>query len=299
MKRTADVVGLGYCTLDYLTLVNKYPEIDTKEEVIDFLEDGGGPTATALVTLARFGISTSLIGKVGSDARGELICQQLRQEGVDLGNFILEKNKVSPLSLIVIDKSSGKRTIIYTKGNVSKIQPLEVTGAMLTGAKILHIDGHQIEASIPVSKWAKERNIKVVLDAGSVRPGMEELLMLSDYVVASRTFALAFTSAKTIEEAAEKLFSATANTVVVTDGEKGGCCISNESRFHYSSYKVETVDTTGAGDVFHGAFDYGLLQEWSLEKAIRFASIVAGLKCRKMGGRKGIPELEEVIALLR
>src|SRR5512146_3206037 len=112
MKRIADVIGLGYCTLDYLTLVNQYPEIDTKEEVIDFLEDGGGPTATALVTLARFGISTSLIGKVGSDARGELICQQLRQEGFDLGNFILEKNKVSPLSLIVIDKSSGKRTII-------------------------------------------------------------------------------------------------------------------------------------------------------------------------------------------
>ncbi len=298
MKKIADVVGLGYCTLDYLTLVNKYPEIDTKEEVIDFLEDGGGPTATALVTLARFGVSTSLIGKVGGDARGELIVQQLRREGVDLTNFILEKNKVSPLSHIVIDKSSGKRTIIYTKGNVGKIQPAEVTCDMLTGARILHIDGHQIEASIPACTWAKERNIKVVFDAGSVRPGMEELLRLSDYVVASRTFALAFTSAKTIEDAAEKLFSVTANTVVVTNGEQGGFCISNESRFHYSAYKVETVDTTGAGDVFHGAFDYGLLQEWSLEKTVRFASIVAGLKCRKMGGRNGIPELKEAIALL-
>ncbi len=299
MKRIADVVGLGYCTLDYLTLVNKYPEIDTKEEVIDFLEDGGGPTATALVTLARFGVSTSLIGKVGDDPRGELIVQQLCREGVDLSNFILEKNKVSPLSFIVIDKSSGKRTIIYTKGNVSKIQSAEVTRDMLTGARILHVDGHQIEASIPACTWAKERNIKVVFDAGSVRPGMEELLRLSDYVVASRTFALAFTSAKTIEDAAEKLFLATANTVVVTNGEQGGFCISNQSRFHYPAYKVETVDTTGAGDVFHGAFDYGLLQGWSLEKTVRFASIAAGLKCRRMGGRNEIPELKEILALMR
>ncbi len=299
MKKIADVVGLGYCTLDYLTLVNQYPEIDAKEEVIDFLEDGGGPTATALATLARFGIPTSFIGKVGSDARGELIVQQLRQEGVDLSNFLVEENKVSPLSLIVIDKRSGKRTIIYTKGNVNKIQPGEVTCDMLRDAKILHIDGHQTEASIPACQWAKERNIKVVFDAGSVRPGMEELLRLSDYVVASRTFALDFTSAKTIEEAAERLFAAAGNTVVVTNGEKGGSCISKGSSFHYSAYQVETVDTTGAGDVFHGAFDYGLLQDWSLEKTVRFASIVAGLKCRKMGGRTGIPELEEVIDLLR
>ncbi len=299
MKRIADVVGLGYCTLDYLTLVADYPEIDTKEEVLDFLEDGGGPAATALVTLARFGVSTSFIGKVGSDARGELIYRQLQQEGVDLSNFIIEENKMSPLSLIVIDKTSGKRTIIYTKGNVSKIQPTEVKRDMLEGARILHIDGHQIEASIPACKWARELNIKVVFDAGSVRPGMEELLMLSDYVVASRTFALAFTSAATIEDAAEKLFLAAANPVVVTDGEQGGFCISNGSRFHYAACKVETVDTTGAGDVFHGAFDYGLLQAWPLEKTVRFSSIVAGLKCRKLGGRNGIPDLKDAIAMLR
>lgn len=299
MTKRIDVVGLGYCTLDYLTLVNQYPEIDTKEEVIDFLEDGGGPTATALVTLARFGIPTSFIGKAGDDARGKLIVRQLRQEGVDLSNFIVEKNKVSPLSLIVIDKNSGKRTIIYTKGNVSKIQPAEVARDVLRRARILHIDGHQIEASVAACKRARELNVKVVFDAGSIRPGMEELLMLSDYVLASRTFALAFTRAKTIEDAAEKLFSTTANTVVVTNGEQGGFCISNRSRFHYPAYQVETVDTTGAGDVFHGAFDYGLLQEWPLEKTIRFASIVAGLKCRKMGGRNGIPDLQDVMALLR
>lgn len=299
MKKIADVIGLGYCTLDYLTLVNQYPEIDTKEEAIDFLEEGGGPTATALVTLARFGVSTSLLGKVGSDARGELIARQLRREGVDLSHFILEKDKVSPLSLIMIDKASGKRTIIYTKGNVGKLQPAEVSCEMLRGARLLHIDGHQIEASLLACQWAKELQVKVVFDAGSVRPGMEELLRLADYVVASRPFALAFTSARTIEEAAEKIFSIAAGTVVVTNGEQGGFCISNESRFHYLAYKVATVDTTGAGDVFHGAFDYGLLQDWSLEKTVRFAGIVAGLKCRKMGGRNGIPGLKEAMDLMR
>lgn len=297
--KNADVVGVGYCTLDYLTLVNKYPEIDTKVEVVDFVEDGGGPTATALVTLARFGICTGFIGKVGNDQRGNLIRQQLNWEGIDLSNFLLEENKISPLSLIVVDQSSGKRTIIYTKGDAAKIRPDEIKREYLQGAKILHIDGHQVEASLLACKWARELGIKVVLDAGSVRPGMSDLLAVSDYVVSSRPFALDFTSAGNIEDAARNIFSTGHHAaVVVTNGEKGGFCISNTSRFHYTAQDIEVTDTTGAGDVFHGAFDYGLLQGWPLEKIVNFSSIVAGLKCKKLGGRIGIPNLEQALAIL-
>jgi sulfofructose kinase len=297
--KSVDVVGVGYCTLDYVTLVNKYPEIDTKIEVIDFVEDGGGPTATALVTLSRFGIHTRFIGKVGNDQRGNLIHQQLHREGVDLSGFLREVNKISPLSLIVVDKFSGKRTIIYTKGDAVKIRPDEIKREHLLGAKILHIDGHQVEASLLACRWAKELGIMVVLDAGSVRPGMSDLLAASDYVISSRSFALDFTSAGNIEDAAESIFSKGNHAAVaVTNGEKGGFCISNTSKFHYTAQDIEVTDTTGAGDVFHGAFDYGLLQGWPLEKIVNFSSIVAGLKCRRLGGRIGIPNLEQALAIL-
>ncbi len=292
----ADVVGIGYCTLDYVTLVDAYPEMDSKVEVRDFVEDGGGPTATALVTLARLGVHTRMFGKVGNDLRGNLIRQGLEREDVDLSHFVLEENATSPLSLIVVDKSSGKRTIIYTKGNASKIRPEEINRDMLQGAKILHIDGHQMDASRLACQWAREMGIQVVLDAGSIRPGMSDLVAASDYVVSSRSFALDFTSAETIEDAAETIFAQGSHAaVVVTNGEKGGFCISKTVKFHYVAASVEVVDTTGAGDVFHGAFDYGLLQNWSLENIVHFASVVAGLKCRKLGGRSGIPTLEQAV----
>jgi len=128
---------------------------------------------------------------------------------------------------------------------------------------------------------------------------MSELLTVSDYIVSSRSFALDFTSAGNIEDAAEDLFSAGGHAaVVVTDGERGGFCISTTSKFQYPAYNVYVTDTTGAGDVFHGAFDYGLLQGWKLEKIVNFASIVAGLKCRLPGGRAGIPNFEQARDIL-
>lgn len=295
----ADVVGIGYGTLDYVTLVESYPEMDSKVEVRQFVEDGGGPTATALVTLGRLGVRTRFVGKVGGDARGRQIHQGLEREGVDVHPLVLEENQVSPLSLIVVDRSSGKRTIIYTKGSASKVGAEEIKREMLRGAKLLHIDGHQLDASLLACRWAKEMGIQTVLDAGSVRPGMRALLALSDYVVSSRTFALNFTSAATIEQAAEAIFASGKHAaVIVTNGEHGGFCISRTAQFHYAAHPVHVTDTTGAGDVFHGAFDYGLLQGWPLVRTVNFASIVAGLKCRSLGGRAGIPTLEEATAIL-
>jgi sulfofructose kinase len=289
-----DVVGLGYCSLDYLSIVDTYPPVDSKTEILRFAEEGGGPTATALVTLARLGAKTLFVGKVGNDARGKLIIEQLRREGVDISNVIFEENKTSQLSFVIVERQTGKRTIIYTRGSVSQLKPEELNRKMITSGRILHIDGHQMGASIAAAQWAREAGVKVILDAGSNRPGTGILVELADCVVASKSFAIAFTSEVDIEKAARKLLRSEVEIAVITAGDKGGFCASDESAFAYPAFQVEVVDTTGAGDVFHGAFDYGILRGWNLGNVVRFASAVAALKCRELGGRSGIPSLEEV-----
>jgi len=289
-----DVVGLGCCAWDYLAAVETYPLIDTKTDTLNFSEQGGGPTATALVTLARLGARTLFVGKVGDDARGRLIIEQLEAEGVDVSQVRVEKDKSSRLSFSIVEKKTGKRTIVSVVGSVSPLRPGDLERKVVTSGRILHVDGHQMEAAIHATRWARAVDVKVILDAGSFRPGMEALVKLADYVVASKTFALNFTSEGSVQEAARKMFHQDLAAVVVTTGDKGGFCVSDEGEFAYPAFAVAVVDTTGAGDVFHGAFDYGILQGWDLKEVVRFSSAVAALKCRELGGRAGIPSLEEV-----
>jgi len=274
--------------------VETYPPIDTKTDTLNFSEQGGGPTATALVTLARLGALTLFVGKVGDDTRGLLIVEQLEAEGVDVSQVRVEKDKSSRLSFSIVERKTGKRTIVSAVGSASPLAPEDLDRKTITSGRILHVDGHQMEAATHAAKWAREAGAKVILDAGSVRPGMEVLVKLADYVVASETFALDFTSECCVREAARKLYRPGLAAVVVTMGGKGGFCVSDGGEFTYPAFTVEVVDTTGAGDVFHGAFDYGILRGWDLEEVVRFSSAVAALKCRELGGRAGIPSLMQV-----
>ena len=288
-----DVVGLGCCAWDYLALVETFPASDTKTDALGFSEQGGGPTATALVTLARLGATTLFVGKVGDDTRGRLIIEQLEREGVDVSRVIVEESKSSRLSFSIVERQTGRRTIVSARGSVSALAPGDLDRKTITSGRLLHIDGHQMEAAICAARWAREAGMKVVLDAGSVRPGMEILTELADYVVASKAFALDFTAEDCIERAARRLFRPGLGAAVVTGGDRGGFCVNSEGEFSYAAFAVEVVDTTGAGDVFHGAFDYGILRGWDLGEVVRFSSAVAALKCRELGGRAGIPSLEE------
>ena len=255
---------------------------------------GGSAGLTITAGAAQLGVKTLFVGNVGDDARGRLIVEQLEAEGVDVSQVRVEKDKSSRLSFSIVEKQTGKRTIVSAVGSVSPLRPEDLDREVITSGRLLHVDGHQVEAAIHAAKWARAAGIKIILDAGSVRPGMEILVGLADYVVASKTFALNFTSESCIREAARKLFHESLAAVVVTAGDKGGFCVSDEGEFAYPAFTVEVVDTTGAGDVFHGAFDYGILRRWNLEEVVRFSSAVAALKCRELGGRAGIPSLDQV-----
>jgi len=262
--------------------------------MLNFTRQGGGPVATALVTLSRLGSSTSYIGKVGDDEAGKFILKEFEKEGVDTSGVVIEKGASSLFAFCVAEKNTGKRTIFWRRGTCSELDPKELNKQLILSAEFLHLDGHEIKAAIQAAKWAKREKIKIVLDPDVNPPEMEELIRLTDVLIVPSNFARDFTKEENYSKAAEKFFAFGPEVVVITLGEKGCLCKSNKGVFTRPAFKVKVVDTTGAGDVFHGAFIYGLLRGWDLEKTAEFSNAVSALKCMELGGRAGIPTLKQV-----
>jgi len=294
-----DVVGLGQCCVDYLGIVEEYPEINKKREVSDLVIQGGGPVATALVTLSRLGIPTSFIGKISDDYFGNLIQDSLLKEGVNIDHIVVEKGRRSQFAFIPIEKETGERTIFWSKATVSPLRSEQVNDSLIRQARVLHLDALMIESSLDAAKCARDAGVLVVVDAGSLREGSLELARLTDYYIASEDFVSQYYHRDAPVEAARELLKLGPKVVVVTLGEKGSVMVTEKECFHQPAYKVKVVDTTGCGDVFHGAFIYGILQDWALNKSVIFASATAALKCRSIGGRTAIPTLQEVEKFLR
>lgn len=293
------VAGIGQCSLDYLAVVNSYPQVDTKNEVLEWLEQGGGPVATALSALSRLGISCKFYGITGDDYAGEKIRHSLVKEGIDVRGLIKRQNTISQLAFILIEKGTARRTIFWKRPSGKPLRKKELGTDFLEGIDFLLLDGLMKDVSLYAAKKARALKIPVMLDAGKVRPGMLEIARLSDYVVASEEFAKDLgwhIDATVLHKEKEKL---RVKVLTFTLGERGSITISDDQVFQIPAFKVKAVDTTGAGDVFHGGYIYGLLQGWNLQETVIFASALAAMKCIKMGGRSGIPKSSEVIKFLK
>ncbi len=289
-----DVVGLGQCCIDYLGVVEQYPDINEKEEVSNLTVQGGGPVATAMVTLSRLGAPTAFIGKISDDYFGSLIKNSLTSEFVNIDHIIVEKGKRSQFAFIVIEKETGKRTVLWSRSTVTPLRADEINRDVINTAKVLLLDGLMKDGSVVAAEYAREVGATIVVDAGSMREGTMALVNLSDYFIASNDFARQFSRADDPKAAAMELLDLGAKTVIVTLGEKGSICVTPERYFYQPAFKIKAVDTTGCGDVFHGAFIFGLLQKLDLNETMRFASATAALKCREIGGRAAIPDIREV-----
>jgi sulfofructose kinase len=291
------VTGIGQCSLDYLAVVDSYPRANTKKEVLEWSEQGGGPVATALVTLARFGISTRFYGVIGDDGAGEKIRLSLEKEGVD-ARLVKRKGKGSQIAFISIEKGTGRRTIFWRRPSGRELRKGELDAGFLRESDFLLLDGLMVEASLHAAARARERGIPVMLDAGRLRKGMLDITAFCDYLVASEEFARDIGWKLTASELAKRREELGCKVLTVTRGERGSITVSDQVFLRVPAFDVETADTTGAGDVFHGGFIYGLLRGWELKEIIVFASAVAAMKCTKIGGRTGIPSLSEVRAFL-
>jgi sulfofructose kinase len=295
-----DVIGIGYSSVDYLGIVDEYPPpADIKMPMSQFTKQGGGPVATALVALSRLGAKTAFIGKMGDDEFGSFMKSQLEKEKVDISHVVTEPGVPSQFAFIIVDQATGRRTILWSQSDVSPLHTSELDREFVTSARMLHLDGLQMEAGLTAARWAKEAGMTVVLDGDTIRPGIDGLIGLTDVLITSRNFAIQFTGESDMERAIHKMRPLGPGIIGITLGADG-CILSWESTIiRKSAFHMDVVDTTGAGDVFHGAFIYGLLRNWPLEKTTEFANAVAAMKCQKLGGRAGIPTLDKAMAFLK
>lgn len=291
------ILGVGHCTLDYIGIVDRFAEPDFKKELMQFSTQGGGSAATALVALSRWGIETTFIGKTGDDSRGSEIVRTLAEEGVDTRFMIQQPGAVSQLSFIVAETASGKKQTYVTEGNVTELEPGDFdVDAVLEGIDVLLADGTHVPAELSLMRAARERGITVVLDAAAVREGIADAVACCDYLVASERFASQFAGVGQLESLCHALLKRGPSTVCVTLGNEGAVAMSRGSEMlRRDAFDVEVIDPTGAGDIFHGAFIYGVANEWDLAKNLDFATVAAGLSCRGIGGRSAIPSVAEVL----
>lgn len=297
-RKPFDVVGMGLNSVDFLSLVSRYPESNSKTEILRFERSGGGQVATALVALSRWGIKTKYIGKVGSDELGQISLESLQQEGVDVSSVTTEPDTPTQLGNIIVEATSGDRTILWRRDKRLMFREGELRKENVCSGKLIHLDGHDIRSAIQCARWAKEEGIPTVIDIDKVEPLTPELIRDLNFVVTSSRFPSLFTGISDRKKALVELQRHTRGFLCTTLGPEGAMALVDGEILYAHGFQVDVVDTTGAGDVFHGGFIYGLLQNWEVTEILRFANAVAALKCRALGGRRGIPALREVLKFL-
>lgn len=298
-KNPFEVVGMGLNSVDMIGLVSQFPSINSKMKLLQFSKQGGGQVATAMVALARWGAKTKYIGKLGSDELGQFSLHSLQEDGVDVSSVTIEPNTTNQFAMIIVDGVSGERTILWDRDERLMYRAGELQKEEVCSGKILHLDGHDIQATIQCARWAKEEGIPIVIDIDKVEPLTGELIRQIDFVVTSSRFPTLITGISDREKALIELQKQTSGFLCSTLGHEGAMALVNGEILYVKGFKIKAVDTTGAGDVFHAGFIYGLLQNWEVVQILRFANAVAALKCLDLGGRKGIPTLEEVEKFLR
>jgi sugar/nucleoside kinase (ribokinase family) len=293
-----DVVGCGLNAIDYLITVPHYPAFNSKVRLVDCTLRPGGQAATAMVTLARLGCRTRYIGAVGFDDLGTRQLASLAEAGVEHSQVKIVEGATSQLAFIIIDQQTGERTIIWARDERLTMQPQGLDRQAVTSGRILHLDGHDVAASIQAARWAREEQIPVVIDLDNAYPGVEHLLPLIDYLVTSSDFPQRVTGISDHRAGLKALKERYGNYfVAMTLGADGALAYHDGEYIHAPGFKVDCRDTTGAGDAFRGGFIYGLLQGMSLAETLRFANAVAALNCQALGARGGLPTLEQVEAL--
>jgi sugar/nucleoside kinase (ribokinase family) len=294
-----DVVGVGLNATDTLLMVPHFPAYAGKVPFEDEIVSPGGQVASALVACARLGLRTKYIGAVGDDERGRIQMESLQGTGINLDHVQIRANCPNQSAYIIIDRSTGERTVLWRRAECLRISPGEIAEEQISCARLLHIDGHDTPAVAHAAAIARRHGIPVTLDVDTIYQGFDRVLPNVDYLVASSEFPSNFTGIHDPFLALETLQQQYGMKVAAMTLGAHGSLARVDGEFIYApAFVVNCVDTTGAGDVFHGAFCYSVLQGMAMAEALEFSNAMAALNCTAPGARGGIRGLEEVRALM-
>jgi sulfofructose kinase len=294
-----DILGIGENATDTLLVLPQFPTVGSKVETQDAQIMPGGQVATALVACQTWGLRTHYVGSIGDDPSAELHRREFQRTGVHTSLFRSPRT-LSHMSFILVDAQSGERTVAWKRDRRLALPRTFLKRSWVSSARLLYIDGHDPSTTRKAAAWARSARVPVVADFDHWSPQLARLLPFVDYPVVSRDFPLAASGEPTLLKALPQLkrkyrFRA----ICVTLGIDGALAWDGARFWYAPSYKVRVKDTTGAGDLFHAAFSFGILRAWELQRILDFACAAAGLNCEAYGARGGISDLKKVERLQR
>ncbi len=293
-----DVVGVGLNATDTLIPLDRFPERGSKIEYAHPSVMPGGQTASTIVACCAWGLSARYVGKIGNDDAGRLHRNEFARVGVD-ARLVEVTNASSPQSLILVD-GGGERTVLCRRDERLLLQPADLDREWIVRARALHVDGYETAAATQAAQWAREAGVPVVADLDETYNGVRELVRNVDYLIVSRDFPARLTGERNLPDALKAMREEFGCMLAAaTLGQDGVLAWDGAQLLHRAAYRVNVVDTTGAGDIFHAGFIYGLQQGWPLERQLDFACAAAALNCTCQGARggiRGVDDLQQLIA---
>ncbi|MGC9349786.1 MAG: carbohydrate kinase family protein [Anaerolineae bacterium] len=303
MQQPLQIVGLGMATLDVLIRLQTMPTWERGSRIETFGFDGGGPVGTAMVAAAKLGARVGFVGTAGNDTAAEIKMKSFADVGVDLSHVVYRDAPEDQVVIVYINAETGERVFAGVRHTVDRtLRPEELDRDYITSADYLHLEGYHRGAAIRAAKWMRAAGKQVMLDgsktSGPVQGPMRELVRHVDILISGSGFVEGLTGESELWDACEAALDFGPRIVVQTEGEDGAYTVTRDDRFHTPAMPCSVLDTTGAGDVFHGAYLVGLLQGWDLRETAQFATAVSAIKCSRFGGRAGIPTFDETMAFL-
>jgi sulfofructose kinase len=300
-NKNFDAVGFGTNAVDYLIEVPKYPDFNSKIELSGYVQAAGGEVATTMVGLRRLKLKTCYVGRFGADAEGDFGLRSLEEEGVDVSFTGKIAGARTQIAFIVIDERSGERTVIWHRDKRLAFGETDAPVEAADLGKVLHFTPHDARACLQMARRARARGTIVSIDIDNVFNGINELLPQVDILISSFEFPEKLVGIKDPKDALREIKSRFGCAVVgMTLGASGSLILCENEFIETAGYKVPNGcrDTTGAGDAFRAGLLYGLLTEESIETAARMANAVAALKCRALGARTALPNVEDLSNLI-
>lgn len=298
MAEHFDLVGIGACYMDCLGITKGRTPPDTKQKMEEFLRMGGGPVSTALVVAAKLGCLVAYHSILGADSMSNEAIDSFKQAGVNTDYILIEEGCSPGFCFVHVNADNGERTIWWTDNSVAHFDKEKISGGLLARTSYLLIDEYQLEAGIAGANIIHKYGGQVVLDAETPRaPLIEEACEVADILILPQAFAFDVAGTTDIQKAA-KSFYGEGKAIIITSGVHGVIAYDGQKYYRQDAFKVKVVDTTGAGDIFHGACIYGFVRKWHLAETIRFASAAAAINCTALGGRGKITGKAEIETFL-
>jgi sulfofructose kinase len=292
-----DIAGVGLNATDTLIPLSKFPASGSKVEFHSASVLPGGQVATAMVACQSWGLRTRYIGKLGDDAAAALHREEFRKAGVET-QLLTAPGCPSQQAFILVE-DSGERTVLWKRDERLAIRPEELRQSWITDARALHLDGHDTAAALAAATWARAAGIPVIADLDDLYPGVLPLLSKVDYLIVSRDIPERLTGSPDLHRSLPEVSQRFGCRLTAATLGHDGVLAWDGTEFCYRpAYLVPVVDTTGAGDIFHAGFLFGLLQGWPLAPTLDFACAAAALNCSGHGARGGIQSVETIQQLI-